>query len=519
MQNPYVSFQTRDAVLDTSFFSTVLLVGQSNVAPQGLYQGLELQTIAQINTTFGADSHIAFMLREQLQFASNSLVKPKVWAVSYPDRSAAVARVLNLTVTGTATENRTLTLNINKLNPDRTTSQAIAVLALRNTKNANCGRYAANRIETGLQNRAAMGFNPILVDAFSQDVLVTVDVVKGDTAVTIAANINAAVNAAVTSVYSSVISDVTNILDFTAKDKGVIGNSCAVEVVMGSTPAGTTISILEDTPGTGTIDTSDILNTLDANGNKLGSLDFDFLVQPYSYATPILVQDAYAKRENVFAYSNRCLNYQIFTGTAVDTSVSENIDDLATVDPIEELGVVKSLFVSTLNGLIIKGVSEVSERLQLAAKQFTALQVDPTTGNINVGNCYTLSNSPGFVQIERELAAMAVRAFIVEKMMPTDFQEESWTDGVPVVPFALGKDTVIALFESYFAILSGANQLTIYQADYAGLIDNSPESEAVRNELLTATVAFDKSNKLLSLQSISALLNKIESVSIVSSYN
>ena len=91
--NPRVSYQNIDSLQDTSFMRTVVIVGQSNTATAGLYKDIEFDDLQAIDTKFGKSSHLGRALRDA-SIMLTGFVKPKIWAVSYADKSAAVARVL-----------------------------------------------------------------------------------------------------------------------------------------------------------------------------------------------------------------------------------------------------------------------------------------------------------------------------------------------------------------------------------------------------------------------------------------
>ena len=44
MLNPAISFLTQDAVVDTSFYKTLVITGQSNTATAGIHKDIELKT-------------------------------------------------------------------------------------------------------------------------------------------------------------------------------------------------------------------------------------------------------------------------------------------------------------------------------------------------------------------------------------------------------------------------------------------------------------------------------------------
>ena len=514
--NPAVSFITKDAVVDTSFFKTMLVVGQSNVAEEGLYKDIELNTAKDINVMFGEDSHLAACLKDALTMFSNSIVKPKIWAVSYEDEATAVARILESVVAGTATESKTMQIKMNSLNPDRTATQTASVLALRNTKGAYCGDFARNAIEFGSPVNARRSFNPILANAFTNDVIIEVEITNGMTSDQAAAAIDAAINAKTSAIYGSSVASST--LTLTANHKGALSNMFAFEIVQTSIAEGLTITTTEDTAGTGVVDATQILEILDTEGERLGDLDFNYMVLPYGYSVSALVTDSYSKFENVLNYNNQCLEYNIIRGTALDLSNDTALNALAVAEPIETTGITKVMLVSELDGLKIKGTWAKSTRNKIENKQFTPIQRE-LDGKISVGNAYTLSDSIGFVNLERLLASSLVRELIVEKFIPADFGEADYTTGTNTDSSTYNRDQVISTFQSYRDILDGTVVNTVYGTDFAGLVSNSEEARARLDELLDATVSFDKVTKQLALQYISELINPIKSIFIISSYS
>ena len=232
MLDPVISSSIVNASVDTSSFQTLLLVGQSNTATAGLYQDLEFLTQAQIDTKFGAGSHIAANLRDVISSFSNSIIKPKLWAASYADVNANTARILEATVTGTATKDCVLKLKINSLNPDRTSAKTASIAALRMTKGANCADFAFGNQEVGSPSLASNNFSPILAGFTDNDVIIEVNITSGNNATAIGAAIAAAIQATPRSLYSASAS--TGVVTLTSKHKGAIGNLFAVEVVPSS---------------------------------------------------------------------------------------------------------------------------------------------------------------------------------------------------------------------------------------------------------------------------------------------
>jgi hypothetical protein len=513
--NPEVSFTSQDAAVDSSFTKTMVIVGQTKTTTVGLIKDIELKSQKEINILFGEDSHLAANIRDVLTMFSNTIVKPKIWAISFIDDEAAVERVLDSTVTGTATEDKTLKIRLNSLNPDRTSAQAAAVLALRNTKGAFCGDYARNAIEFGAPVNARRSYNPILAKAFTNDVIVEVEITNGMTNSQVATAINDAINAKTSAIYGSSV--LSNVVTLTANHKGSLSNLFGFEILQDSIADGISISTVETTPGSGVVDITGILDIVDNQGNRLGDLNFNYVSLPLSYSATELVNDGYSKAENVLNYNNQCLEYNIFRGTALDLSDDVALNALAVAEPVEEKGLVKTIFVSELDGLRIRGTWDKTTRNKIEAKQFSPIQRE-LDGRISVGNTYTLSSSIGFVNIERTLASFLIREILVEKFIPDDFGESDFTTGISTDSSTYNRNEVIALFQYYRDILDGTVINSIYGNDFSGLVSNSDEARSQLDELLDATVTFNSVSKQLALKYISELINPIKSIFIISSY-
>lgn len=516
MLNPDVSFLTEDASSDSSFSKTSVIVGQANSSSEGLFKDLELKNIDEIDALFGAGSHLASLLRDAVTMMSDSIVKPKLWAVNYHDKSDAVARIVRVAASGTATESKVLKIRLNGGNPNRVAVQAATALALRNTKGAYCGNFAQNAIEFGAPVNARRAFNPILDDFSTNDVMVEVNIDRGSGAATVAEVVTDAINAKLQSLFSAEL-DSANIM-LTAKHKGSLGQNFTIEIMPDSIATGIAFSITEDTEGTGVVDASSILSISDNYDFELRDLDFNYIVLPYGYSIDSLVTDAKAKLDNVLDYNNRCLEYHVFRGTAIDLNSDEELDDLAGDEPVEAIGVVKTLFLMSEVGFSIKPVIKRTFRKAIENKQFTPIQYDAKNGDITVGNCYTLSNSIGFKNIERLLAAELVREVIVEKFMPSDFPESDFTTGDNVDSTTYNKDSIVSKFQSYRDILDGSNVNSVYGKDFSNIVVSSAEARARFDELLNVSVTFDKTTKQVALKLANELTNPLKSIFIISSY-
>lgn len=507
---PVISAPIEDAGVDTSSIQTLLIVGQSNDATAGLYQNLEYSTHAEVNTKFGEDSHIAALLRDIITQNSDSTIKPKLWAVSYEDVSDDTARVLEVTVSGTATKDCTLNININGLSPDRTSAQAAGIAALRMTKGAYCGDFTIGNEEFGKPNLASNNFTPILAKATYNDVIVQVAVSSGDSASTIAAAINTAINAETKSLYSSTVSSA--VVTLTCKHKGAIGNFIGFEAVASSfRDAGFTISAVEDTAGAGSPDASDILDLTDEDGTKLSALNFNQIALPYGYSSSALKNDSYSKFENILNYGNKGLEYMIFQGTAIDTSSTSAVNTVASAHPTEEKGAVKCIIISRINGLAIKGITDSSDYSYISTKQLTPLLYDKDRG-YSLMDTSTLSDSTSFAPISGFFASSMSRKYVAEKRIQTDFFEKSFTFGTSNKVSILNKAQAIGLFEFYFDVLAGNKTDPVYGDDYCGLIDNSESARKNFVDVVNLKFSFDKVSGQLTSKAIYDLIAPIKGI-------
>lgn len=511
---PNVSYNTVDAVTDTTFVKTMIVVGQSNDATAGLYKDIELYNDKLINSTFGADSHIAAQLRAIRTNFANSIQKPKLWVISYADNASAVARILEATVAGTSTEAKTMKIKINSMNPDVVNAFMVSELALRNTKGAYCGTGTKNGIEIGSPRNANMPFNPNLTNLLTDDVIVEVEVTSGMSAADAAAAINTAINASTESVYNSSVASA--VCTLTSVHKGAISQGFTVEFT--NIADGLSVSIVEDTAGSDVVDATGILSITDESGDPLSELDFNFICLPYGYSVAALITDAKAKWDNVLEYNNRCLDYLVFRTTNLDLSSVSALNSLASAEPIAENGIVKAMSILKTDGFKIKGVSDYTYTSLIEAKQFIAV-LKEQNGGVSVGDAYTLSDSIGFINLERVLTASLVREVIVEKFIAADFPERNYTFGTAANSYTYSKDQVIARFKYYRDILDGTIVNSEYGTDYAGILDNNEEARARFDELLELSVSFDKVTKQLAVKLANELTNPIKSILITSYFS
>lgn len=515
--NPNISWKNIDSAVDTSFYKTVCIVGQSNIATAGIYKDQELLSEAEINTKYGANSHLAACLRDARTLMVDSIVKPKIMAVSYADKSDAVARIITLTTTGTATEDRTLQIKLNSLNPDRMMTQEAVILALRNTKGAYCGSYSRNGVEFGSPKNANMGINPILADATTNDVIVEVSITAGMSNTAAATAISAAINAATSAIYTATVS--SGVVTLTADHKGAIGNMFAVEVAPFTTASGLAIAAAQTTAGSDVVDASAVLAITDEAGIPLSQLDFNYFVLPYGYSVTNLTTDAKAKWSNVLAYNNQCLDYLIMRSVALDLSTSTAINSLASIEPVNASGVVKQLLISKLDGLVIRGVNDKTTRDLIESKQFTPLQREKD-GSISIGNAYTLSSDTSFSTVRNVITIAAVREIHIEKFFAPDFTERNFVAGKSVNAYSYNREEIISRFKYYRDILDGTviNDDT-YGSDFAGILDNSDRAREKFDELLEVMVSFDKTNDQLIVPLSNTLTHPIKSIFVLAYFS
>lgn len=504
---PTISAPIEDARVDTSAVQTLVVVGQSNDATAGLYKDLRFLTHAQIDTKFGADSHLAAILRDVITVYSDSITKPRIWAASYIDVSGDVARILEATVSGTATKDCTLKINVNGLNPDRTTAQIAAIAALRQTTGAACGAFTVpTNPQRGLPNNVK-NFTPILAKAATNDIVLEISISTGDNAATIAGKINTAINASTRSIYSSSV--LSAVVTLTCEHKGVIGNMVGFEPIPSSfRDAGFTISTVEDTAGTGVPDITAILNLTDEDGVKLGESEFNHIVLPYGYSDTALKNDSFAKFSNVKDYANKSLQYLIYKGTAIDTSNTSTVNGIASANPVEEKGVVKNVILSRLSGLTIKPVISSTESEYIRSKQLNSFLYDNDLG-YTLSASYTLSNSTTYQFISSFFAIAAVRKYVVEKKMKYDFFEKSTKDGNTLSPSIYTKSQIINILTSYFDVLAGLQVDAVYGSDYSNIIDDADQYRQDFLDALNAAYMFDRTTGVLTIDAIYTLLTPI----------
>jgi hypothetical protein len=499
---------TNKNIQKTSLYRTVLLVGQSNVAVAGIYKDLQNKTEEQINTIFGANSHLSFLIKDALKMFYG-FTKPRLMAVSYRDDAEDVKRVLNLEVLGTATESRFLELKINSLNADRIATQTVSAFASIFTEEASCTNFLNNStVQTGAFKNIAIGYHPVLANIYDNDVIVEVEITSGMTQNQIAAAINTAINAKLNSVYTASVTD--NDVILTASHKGLIGQNFTFEIIKSTIPAGISTVITQTTAGSGSVDITNILNLTDENGDKLEILDFDYVVVPYGFSVSNLVIDAKAKFDDVLLYNNKALDYHIFQATSIDLSTDTELDALAVANPISVNNLTRSILViEKKDNFSNKPLIDYSKIKKIELKQF--ISIDKKTDNsVFLGNCYSLSSDSIYKELNKLFSVSAIRELYVEHFIPVDFTGEQNYDEFGVsIGLNYNKEDIIAIFKKYRDIIDGTDTTDSKYLDrFSGLIKNNSQARIDYDEILTNSIRFDSSQTL----SMNLLFNLVETI-------
>ena len=494
-------------IKNEKLFRTVVLIGQSNTAIAGIYKDLEYKTEEQINTLFGADSHLGMLVKDSVKMFGG-FVKPKLMAVSYQDIVSDVARVLEVQITGTATEDKILQLKINSLNPDRVSTQTASAFASLFTEDATCVDFVKNgKIERGSIRNIATGYHPILANIYDNDVIVEVSISSGMTQNQIATAINAAINAKVDCLYNSTVA--TNTLTLTATHKGLIGQNFTFEIIKSTIPAGITTSISQTTAGSGIIDISDILNVVDSDGEKLGSLDFDYVVVPYGFSISNLATDSKAKFDNVLQYNNKALDYHIFQAKAVDLSNDTEINALAVANSPYDKGLTRSIIiVEKKDNFTNKGIYDYSKKVLIESKQFIPLEKE-REGGIFLGYCYSLSNDSVYKDLTKLFSVSAIREIYVEHLIPLNFTGiETYDENGASTAVNYNKSDIISIFQQFRDIIDGSNISTVFLNRFSNLIKSNSTARSQYDEILENSINFDSSQTL----SVNLFFNLVEAI-------
>lgn len=488
-------------------FRTVVLVGQSNTAIAGIYKDLEYKTEEQIDTLFGADSHLAFLIKDSVKMF-NGFVKPKLMAVSYQDIVSDVARALELQITGTASEDRLLQIKVNSLNPDRVSTQTASAFASFFTEDATCVDFVKNgKLQRGSIRNIASGYHPMLANVYDNDVIIDVSISSGMTQNQIATAINTAINAKANCLYNSTVA--TNTLTLTATHKGLISQNFTFEIIKSTIPAGITTSISQTVAGSGIVDISNILNLTDSEGDKLGSLDFDYIVVPYGLSISNLVIDSKAKFDNVLQFNNKALDYHIFQAKAVDLSNDTEINALATANPLSENGLTRSLIVvEKKDNFTNKPIYDYSKKSLIEFKQFIPLERE-REGAVFLGNCYSLSNDSVYKDLTKLFSVSAIREVYVEHLIPLYFTgSETYDENGASTEISYNKSDIITIFQQFRDIIDGSNISTVFLNRFSNLIKSNSDARSQYDEILENSINFDSSQTL----SVNLFFNLVEAI-------
>lgn len=482
---PKQSFQSISGVIDTSFYQTIVLVGNSNVATAGIHKDLELLTEQDIATKFGAGQHLASMIEEIRYQMRNSLTKPKIMARSYQDGGLHTSNVKAITFSGTATRDSIFKVYLGSNAPSNIASGYACAIASRHTIGANVGQFDKNIFDTGSPKQCATNTSALLAPKILS---VEVSISKGADATAVASAINTAIGALSNSPFTS--SATSGVLTITSKTKGIVANELGIKI---DTIEGVSASIAE-TAGTGTVDISAVLDTTDIDGKKLKELDFDAIVIPYGYATSNIVDDAHAKMENVTNYGNKCLDYRIYQATAIDTNDDSAINTLSSNNPTSSKGAVRVIGVLHKTGGFVTGISSVAQATKIKNKQLNPIY--DLSNKLEFGSQITLSDVIGFYHLNIVLNSMMVRYVYVEKFLDTDYWRKNYTTGNSD-SFNVNKAQVILDFLLYYDILSGTiadlNNYSKYSniSNFTNIVVRSDLVRANYEKLLDSTISFN----------------------------
>lgn len=506
---PIISFQTIDAAIDTSFYQKVVLVGNSTAAA-GIYKDIELLSEEDIKSKFGAGTHLASMIEEARYQMRNSLTKPKIIARSYQDGGSHTANIKAITLSGTATKDSILKVSLNKNAPSIVATIDAILLAARLTKDANIGQFSKDISELGSPNKASNNTQAIVS---LKKLELEISITKGDTAATIAAAINSSINAMSQSPFTSTVSGA--VVTATTKNKGIIANESMIEF---SSVDGISFATSE-TAATGTVDISSILDSTDNEGTKLGEMDFDSIVIPYGYSNTALVNDAYAKTENVSNYNNQCLDYRIFQATAIDTNVDNDIDTLSSNNPISSKGGVRILLVLHKSGGMIKGLTSTTQAAKLKTKQLNPIY--SLGSKLEFGSQFTLAETVGFKKLQSVINAMMIRFCYVNKFILQDFWNKNYVgEGEPIDASEYSKITLIDKFLLYYDILSNrieASNFTEYLniSIFQGIVVNSQSVRENYEKIIRSTMTFNTTTGQLSMSLLTEIAKPILALSLI----
>jgi hypothetical protein len=524
-----INFQTVASNVDTSYSSPVIIVGQTTTANTGIFTDIEIKSKSEINTLFGAGSHLSMMLREALTVCENNgFTKPKVLAVSYADDvSGDVAKVVKLELTGTtATESKVLKIIFNRHNQSRYSALISTLFSAKVVDNTDLTKYYdTDFLSSGSPKNASYGYVSNLTTIYDNDLTVYVEILKGETINQIAAKINTAINAETNCTFASAVTD--GIITLTAKNKGIVSQEYTVELDQLTIPSGVTTSLTQLTAGSGTIDISNILN-LTKNNVKLDNMKFKCIAIPYGWNDIALVINAKAKFDNVLNYQNQALDYRIIKTAAVDCSDIANIDTFAINHPKSEEGLNQILFVlNAISNIRNIPTSDKAIADKLDFYNFTGISYDNYNYNsVSLKPVRTLSSKDIFKSLSSVITSSIVREIFVERYIPMYFTgNENYSDGSGDIYLGIyGKKELKSIFLSAFNYFymgsvesneTATKPATIGSGQFSGMIKNDAKSIKILEDIIDATLSYNTSAKEVRTQLITSLYSQIEKLTII----
>jgi len=525
-----ISSQIKASNVNANYSNTVVLVGQATTANTGIFTDIELKSNNEINTLFGAGSHLSMILREAVNVCNNNgFTKPKVMAISYPDDvSGDVAKIISLELTGTtATESKILKIIFNRHNASRYSALISTLFASKVTNNTDISKYF--NLGLGSPKLASKGYCANLTTIYDNDLIIDVEVLKGETISQIATKINTAINNTSTCTFSSTVS--AGVLTLTAKNKGLVSQEYTIEIDNTTIPAGITTTITQTTEGTGTIDISNILN-LTKNNIKLDNMKFKYIAIPYGWNDTNLVINAKQKYDNVLQYNNQALDYRIIKTSAVDCSNIANIDTFASNNPKSEDGLNKIVFVlNKISNLKNKAIIGLDIYNKLDFYNLTGIAFDNYDEySVHLRPVRTLSSVDTLKDLPKLITISIIREVFVERLIPRDFTgNENYTDGTgdqgeKLYDKAILK-SIFLNYCNYFYLGSDSNnqQITsqgiipasVLSGQFAGMINDSETAKQTLEDVIDATLNYNSNVKEVRIELAFNLFSQIEKLTII----
>lgn len=523
-----INFQTIVNNVNTGYSSPVVIVGQCTTANTGIFTDIEFKSKDEINTLFGAGSHLSMMLIDSLHVCENNgFSKPKVLAIAYQDDiTGDVAKVIKLELTGTtATESKVLKIIFNRHNQSRYSALISTLFGAKVTDNTDLSKYYdVNYLSFGSPKNSAFGNVSNLTTIYDNDVIVYVEILKGQTINDIATNINSAINNETNCTFTASVN--AGVITLTAKNKGVVSQEYTVEIDELTIPSGITTSITQFTEGTGTIDISNILN-LTKNGIKLTEMKFKYVCIPYGWNDINLVIDSKLKFDNVLNYQNQALDYRIIKTAIIDCSTISNIDTFAINHPKTLEGLNQVLFIlNKISNIKNNPILDTNVANKIDFYNFTAIAYDNYDRNsVSLKPVRTLSSQEVFKGLSQVIVSSIFREIYVEKHLAQYFTgNENYSDGNGDLSQGIyNKEVLKNIFLNGFNFFyigsietneTTTKPATIKSGQFAGMIKNDEASLRLLENIIDATLEYNTVSKEVATQIITALFSQIEKISI-----